>query len=44
MLMVLSTEGVLCPYYVLNADASEAITARAQPLPVEGEKIGKFIN
>ncbi|XP_033646601.1 nuclear pore complex protein Nup214-like isoform X2 [Asterias rubens] len=41
MLMVLSTEGVLCPYYVLNADASEAITARAQPLPVEGEKIGR---
>ncbi|XP_071802717.1 uncharacterized protein [Asterias amurensis] len=41
MLMVLSTEGVLCPYYVLNADASEAITARAQPLPVEGERIGR---
>ncbi len=43
MLMVLSTEGVLCPYYVLNSDAAEAITVRAQPLPAEGERIGKFV-
>ncbi|XP_038063671.1 nuclear pore complex protein Nup214-like isoform X2 [Patiria miniata] len=39
IVMVLSTEGVLCPFYILNSDATVPITSKAEPLPREGERV-----
>ena len=40
MLLVLSTEGLLCPFYVINFALPESIAVLAEPLPAGGERIG----
>ncbi|XP_063966327.1 nuclear pore complex protein Nup214-like [Lytechinus pictus] len=40
ILMVLSSEGLLCPFYVINLEDAEGNTRKPQPLPTGGERIG----
>eukprot|EP00057_Strongylocentrotus_purpuratus_P022105 XP_011676579.1 PREDICTED: nuclear pore complex protein Nup214 [Strongylocentrotus purpuratus] len=40
IVMVLSSEGLLCPFYVINLEDGEGITKKPQPLPTGGERVG----